>query len=58
MYRKYMNEERALSEEIAQHSNEGIIQVALQVQTLTEKLSSLLNTIEADKQIANSLKKV
>lgn len=53
-----MNEERALSEEIAQHSNEGIIQVALQVQTLTEKLSSLLNTIEADKQIANSLKKV
>jgi hypothetical protein len=53
-----MNEERTLSEEIAQYSNEGIIQVALQVQNLTEKLSSLLNTIETDKQIANSLKKV
>jgi hypothetical protein len=53
-----MSDEKAISEEIAQHSNEGITQVAIQADNLIEKLNSLLSTIEADQQIANSLKKV
>jgi hypothetical protein len=54
---KYMNEGKALSEEIAQHSTDGITEVALQADNLAEKLTSLIQTIENDKQVANALKK-